>query len=82
MQKKRMANGSMADPHTIVFGFDRDTDERSLKLFLRRFTDRQVMDVLVPRLQESDIPAMVDFLTALMRKHLSEEEYHRLFLAE
>ena len=71
-----------ADPHAIVFGFDRKTDEQSLKLFLQRFTDKKLMKVLVPRLQANEIQTTVDFLTTIMQKHLSEKEYHALFLAE
>ena len=70
------------EAHTIVFGFDRATDEQSLMLFLQRFTDKNLMGVLLPRLQDEDISATVDFLTAVMQKHLSEKEYHSLFLAE
>ena len=70
------------EPHTIVFGFDRETDEHSLRLFLERFTDEGFMDTILPRLQDEDITEMIDFLTGIMRKHLSERDYHRLFLAE
>lgn len=71
-----------APPHAIVFGFDRGTDEESLLLFLQRFTDKKVLDVLLPRLQNEDIFSTVDFLTAIMQKHLSDHEYHSLFLEE
>jgi len=83
MYKHKNTNSlKSADPHAIVFGFDRKTDEQSLKLFLQRFTDKKLMKVLVPRLQADEIQATVDFLTTIMQKHLSEKEYHGLFLAE
>ncbi|MFC1827343.1 hypothetical protein ACFLZQ_05395 [Thermodesulfobacteriota bacterium] len=66
----------------IAFGFDRATDEQSFGLFLARFVDKKLMETLLPRLQNEDILATVDFLTGIMRKHLSEKEYHRLFLTE
>jgi hypothetical protein len=69
-------------PHDIVFGFDRKTDEESLQLFLHYFADKKLLEVLLPRLQDKDILATVDFLTTIMKKHLSEKEYHSLFLAE
>ena len=75
MKKKSQA-------HAIVFGFDRATDEQSLQLFVQRFADKQVQEILVSRLQDNDIIATVDFLTAMMQKYLSEEEYHTFFLAE
>jgi len=68
--------------HAIAFGFDRATDERSFGLFLERFVDKKLLETLLPRLQDEDILATVDFLTGIMHKHLSEKEYHRLFLAE
>jgi hypothetical protein len=68
--------------YAIAFGFDRATDERSFELFLARFADKKLMQALLPRLQDEDIQGTVDFLTGIMRKHLSEKEYHSLFLAE
>jgi len=70
------------EAYSIVFGFDRKTDERSLEIFIERFADKEFMKTLLPRLQDEDITGMVNFLTEIMRKHLSEKEYHRLFLAE
>ena len=81
MDKRKTAQKETA-AHFIVFGFDRATDEKSLRLFLQRFTDSGVLDALLPRLQDDDIQATVDFLTGIMHKHLSEKEYHSLFLAE
>jgi len=66
----------------ISFGFDRSTDERSLALFLSCFADQQLLDTLLPRLADEEILQVVDFITGLMQKHLSEEEYHKLFLSE
>ena len=66
----------------ISFGFDRSTDERSLALFLSCFADQQLLDTLLPRLADQEILQVVDFITELMQKHLSEEEYHKLFLSE
>ena len=66
----------------ISFGFDRSTDERSLALFLSSFADQQLLDTLLPRLADQEILQVVDFITGLMQKHLSEKEYHKLFLSE
>ena len=79
--RKKNDTKKTVQSHSIVFGFDRATDEQSLQLFLQRFTDKKVLGVL-PRLQDDDIFTTVDFLTGIMHKHLSEKEYHALFLAE
>ena len=64
----------------ICFGLDRATDERSLALFLKLFARDQLLDTLVPRLGDQEIEQLVNLLTALMRNHLQEKEYHELFL--
>ena len=82
MSNRKTRNKENMLAHSIVFGFDRATDEQSLGVFLQRFTDKGLLQVLLPRLEEKDILATVDFLTGIMRKHLSEKEYHSLFLAD
>ena len=77
-----MGKKQNTEVHTIAFGFDRASDERSFELFLQQFVDKKLMETLLPRLLDEDISATVNFLTGIMRKHLSEKEYHRLFLAE
>ena len=66
----------------IVFGFDRKTDERSLASFISLFSNSRLLDVLIPRMTDQEILQLVDQLSTLMRRHLSEREYHRLFLGE
>ena len=74
----------MADHPTspICFGLDRPTDEASLAAFVGRFARPALLAALIPRMADEEIIATLDFLTALMQKHLSDPEYHRLFLAE
>lgn len=68
--------------HDMVFGFDRATDESSLGLLLRRMADPEMTDHLIPRLEDTEINAILDLFTGLMKKHLRKEEYHRFFLKE
>lgn len=70
------------DVGMIAFGVDRETDERSLTAYLQKLTDDDLLAALVPRLSDEELLAAVDFAGALLRKHLSEEEYHRLFLKD
>jgi hypothetical protein len=64
----------------ICFGLNRKLDEQSLVLFLKLFSRDQLLDALAPRLEDFEIEQVVDLLSALMRKHLQEKEYHELFL--
>lgn len=66
----------------MAFGLDRATDERSLFLFLERFTRPELLAALIPRLGDQEILVLLDHLSDLMRKHLRESEYHRLFLKD
>jgi len=67
---------------SICFGMDRALDEQSLAIFLQRATSDELLATLIPRLGEGEVEAVVDFFTGLMRKHLSKQEYHRLFLGD
>ncbi len=64
----------------ICFGWNRSTDERSLRDFLKKITRDDLLEILIPRLKDQEITAIVDQLSKTMKAHLSEQEYHRLFL--
>ncbi len=66
----------------VGFGLDRATDENSLKTLLQKFSDDEFLGLLAPRLSEDDINALVDTVYAVLRRHLSEAEYHLVFLKE
>ena len=66
----------------ICFGLNRQTDERSLALFLGLFNQDKLLQALIPRLTDEEITGLVDQLTALLHNHLQEKEYHELFLGD
>jgi hypothetical protein len=66
----------------LAFGYSREEDERSLIAFLQKFSDDDLMKLLSNRISPSEIENLVDLLTGLMKKYLSEEEYHRYFLKD
>ena len=70
------------DEGKIVFGIDRETDERALIAYLQKFSDDEIMKVLVKRLSDDDINKIVDYVTGILKKHLKEEEYHQIFLKD
>jgi len=77
-----MGSENEPGPSTIVFGLNRKEDERSLAVFLRLFSQEQLSDVLIPRLSDDEIQRIVSLITGVMRNHLSEKEYHSLFLGD
>jgi hypothetical protein len=66
----------------MAFGYSREEDERSLIVFLQKFSDDDLMELLRRRVNDSEIDNLIDLLTGLMKKHLSDEEYHHYFLKD
>lgn len=70
------------DPSKICFGLTEELDRRSLSIFLQLAGAEEFTDIFTERLSSEEILHLVDQFMALMRKHLSEQEYHRLFLQD
>ena len=66
----------------VGFGLDRETDERTVVYYLQKFSDDTLMQTLIKRLGDDELAALFDLVSDLLQKHLSEEEYHALFLKE
>lgn len=66
----------------VGFGLNRETDENTVIYYLQKFSDDALMAVLRGRLKDEELAALFDLVSDLLRKHLSEEEYHRLFLRD
>ena len=66
----------------VGFGFDRETDEKSLMVYLQKFSDDALLAALVPRLSDAEIQELFERISLLLKKHLREAEYHHLFLKD
>jgi hypothetical protein len=66
----------------VGFGLNRETDENTIIYYLQKFSDDTLMQVMKGRLLDNELAALFDLLSDLLRKHLSEGEYHTLFLKE
>ncbi len=66
----------------VAFGFSRDVDEKSLMVYLQKFSDDGLLNILVPRLSDRELTELFDTISNLMRKYLSDKEYHKYFLKE
>jgi hypothetical protein len=66
----------------VGFGLDRETNEDTLIYYLQKFSDDELMEVMRSRLDDDDLVGLFDQLSSLLRKHLSEDEYHKYFLKE
>lgn len=66
----------------VGFGLDRKTDESTLIFYLQKFSDDDMMALIMPRLTEPEMEGLFDLINRLMKNHLSEEEYHKYFLKD
>lgn len=66
----------------MAFGLDRKTDEATLICYLQKFSDDEFLKTLLPRMSEKELEDLFLFITKLMKNHLSEPEYHSLFLKD
>ncbi|MBU1169994.1 MAG: cytoplasmic protein [Proteobacteria bacterium] len=65
-----------------ALGWDRKTDEETLKFYLQKFSDDQLMELLIPKLSDGDIEAIYGLINSMLKKHLTESDYHRHFLKD
>jgi hypothetical protein len=66
----------------VGFGLDRETDENTLICYLQKFSDDAVMSAVIPRMDDRELAEVFDLVNRLLRRHFTEEEYHRLFLKD
>jgi len=66
----------------VGFGLDRVTDEKTIWFYLQKFSDDALMQSLLPKLSRAELQELFETMNRLMKNHLSEEQYHRLFLKD
>ena len=64
----------------VGFGADRETDENTVVYYLQKFSDDQMMKTLIKRLSDEELAEIFGLITKLLKTHLVESEYHRIFL--
>ncbi|RJR26573.1 MAG: cytoplasmic protein [Desulfobacteraceae bacterium] len=66
----------------VGFGLSRDVDEKTLTYYLQKFSDDGFMELISGRMTASDMEALFDMITGLMKKYITDAEYHSHFLKE
>ena len=64
----------------VGFGLDRETDEATVMVYLQKFSDDELMKKIIPRMTTDELDGAFTLLSQLLKRHLSEDEYHSLFL--
>lgn len=65
-----------------AFGLDRPTDEETLRFYLQKFSEDAFMETLVKRLSDTELEEIYNFIHKFLKKYISEQEYHNLFLKD
>lgn len=65
-----------------AFGWDRETDESTVICYLQMFSDDDLLKHLIPKLSDGELDEIYSLINRLMKAHLTESQYHRLFLKE
>jgi len=76
-----MPNAAL-NPHQMCFGLSTELDRESVGCFLQLLGRKELAETLAKRLSSEEIEKLVNFATGLMKKNMSEDEYHELFLQE
>jgi hypothetical protein len=66
----------------LGYGMDRKTDENTVQVYLQNFSDDALMKTLLKRMSDENLAEVFGVLSEMLKKHLTEPEYHRLFLKE
>ena len=66
----------------VGFGLDRETDEHTIIYYLQKFSDDKLMATLTKRMTDDELDEIFSLLTRLLKSHLTEPEYHTLFLKD
>ena len=66
----------------VGYGADRETDENTIIYYLQKFSDDKFMATIIKRMTDAELLEMFEFINRLLKIHLTESEYHQLFLKD
>ena len=65
-----------------AFGMDKKTDEETLMFYLQKFSEDSFMKRFIPRLEQEELEEVYLLINRLLKQHITEDEYHALFLKD
>jgi peptide methionine sulfoxide reductase MsrA len=66
----------------IGYGLDRKTNEETVQVYLQKFSDDKVMETILKRMTDEDLDELFETISKMLKRYLTETEYHQLFLKE
>jgi len=70
------------DPSKICFGLSPELDKSSCSSYLQLLGRKEFAEVFADRMSSEEIETVVDMIGSLIHKHMTKQEYHRLFLLD
>jgi hypothetical protein len=64
----------------LGYGLDRQSNEDTVQLYLQKFSDDRLMETILKRMSDGDLTEVFDLISKMLKKYLTEPEYHQLFL--
>ena len=66
----------------VAYGLDRQSDENAVQVYLQKFSDDDLMKTVLKRMSDEDLNQLFDVTCKMLKKYLTEPEYHQLFLKD
>jgi hypothetical protein len=82
MMSKHTHNFVETYDELVGYGYDRKTNESTLAYYMQKFSDDELIKLVAARMTDDEMDSLFDLVSGLLRRHLKEEEYHRLFLKD
>ncbi len=64
----------------VGYGLDRKSDESTAQFYLQAFSDDDLMKTILKRMTDDDLAEVFEVTSKMLKKYLTEPEYHQLFL--
>jgi hypothetical protein len=66
----------------LGYGLDRQSNEDTVQMYLQKFSDDHLMETILKRMTDDDLAEVFEIMSKMLKRYLTEPEYHRLFLKE
>jgi hypothetical protein len=66
----------------LGFGLDRESNENTVRVYLQKFSDDRLMETIIKRMSDDDMAGLFETMGGLLKKYLTDPEYHELFLKD
>jgi hypothetical protein len=66
----------------LGFGLDRESNENTVQMYLQKFSDDELMETILKRMTDDDLTELFEITAKMLKKYLTDPEYHRLFLKD